>query len=402
MITNLAPHMMKHGFTRLVRAIAATPAQLYGACTTKSIDVVHVEGAISPTIDRYKGRPHPNPQRWQEYVFTYLLTEQDFQASNWFRLAYRINSWVSVIFGKAVTGHHFWQINNEVVSPITVPKGKIWNRELPFYSDNPRIEHPFSTDLASLNLLEDVVFNTSPPAMQLHSAAEFYAIALRQWVDEPEHAYVNMVTAGECLSGLTHYDWGELADSNAQEVIAALQLTQDGERLANLYRNQSRFIGERFVRTLLMDVPESVFTDVEYATDTRCRLTRETIQPALKKAYALRSKFVHTGSTFGVYTSIVAARGKAELWHDFEKDAVPLGHSETVAAVPSDMLKVIRKAVTFIGLERLVRRALIFYLKSNLPQFTQDSIERFRGVHPLSRSPLGGRWTKVHPDKKKA
>lgn len=392
--------MMRHGFTRVVRAIAATPSELYGECRAKSIDVGPVEETLSPTIDRYRGRPH-DPQRWQEYAFTYLLTEQDFQSSNWLQLAQRINSWISVIFGKTVTRHQLLQINNAVLSPATIPKEKIWNRELPFYSDIARTEHPFSMDLSSLQLLEDIVFNVSAPAMQLHSAAEFYATALRQWVNEPEHAYVNMVTAGECLSGLMKYDWNELADSNALEVDAALRSCPDAERLVRLYRHQSRFIGEQFVRTLLIELPDSVCADVEYATDTCCRFTRETLRSALKNAYALRSKFVHTGSTFGVYTSIVAARAKAELWHDFEKCAIPLGHSEAVAAVSSNMLKTVRKAATFIGLERIVRRAVIYYLESHLRQFKEDSSERFRGLLPLASNPIGGRWVKVHPDQTK-
>ena len=86
-------------------------------------------------------------------------------------------------------------------------------------------------DFSSLQLLEHVVFNTSSPAMRLHSAAEFYATALRQWINEPEHAYVNMVTAGECLAGLLEHDWDDLADSNSQDIVAALQASQDANRL---------------------------------------------------------------------------------------------------------------------------------------------------------------------------
>jgi hypothetical protein len=250
MFTDLVSHMMMHGFNQVVRAIAATPAQLYGDCTTQSIDVVQVEPTLSPTIDRYKARPHPDPQRWKEYVLTYLLIEKDFYSSNWLQLARRVNSWISVVFGKTVTEHRLLQVNSAVISPTTIPKEKIWNRELPFYSDKARTEHSCLMDFSSLQLLEHVAFNTSSPAMQLHSAAEFYAIALRQWVNEPEHAYVNMVTAGECLAGLLEHDWDDLADSNSQDIVAALQASQDANRLVLLYRNQARFIGEQFVRAL--------------------------------------------------------------------------------------------------------------------------------------------------------
>ena len=397
---NESNYMRSKGFTRRLRFMTTTPTELYGKCCTASIEANLFLGSQTPTIDTYSGRPHKDPNYHEPVMVSYYLTDADFERHSWLRLADRIVAWMSVVFGKQFTRPVFTQVNGNWEQPTNFQPEKIWNRELPFYSGNPRVDEGEKLDLRSLGVLENIVYSTSIVSKRLNTAAEFYSNALRSWFTDPERAYLDLITAGECLTDLHSFDWNDLADDESKRLVAALRNTAN-ESLARFYEGRATFIASRYVSTLLKDLPDSFLSTTEYAMDAENRFTAETLSKALKKSYHLRSVFVHDGAEFGTYTSILAARARAEMWHDFDGSIKRYGHSEADGAsklISSKLLREIGKAATFIGLERITRAAIIRLCKRNWQTVVSGCDRRMTGPLPPDRYPILGQWVKVHPD----
>ena len=99
-------------------------------------------------------------------------------------------------------------------------------------------------------------------------------------------------------------------------------------------------------------IPKSFFETTE-STQEYGRLTGESLESNVLAAYDLRSRYVHTGERFGVWT------------HTCEHLRL-----ETMLGTPvvndKKYEKLLEKIPTFIGLERIIRMCLLSFMHRHL------------------------------------
>lgn len=176
------------------------------------------------------------------------------------------------------------------------------------------------------------------------TAAIFYARALRTVSHDPEVAYLHLITACERLA-----ETAPLEDVELEAVVRiALQRIEaemhDGARVAGLFRGRMRQLRRRFTALLVSHVDDAFFRRSEGKEPWECFKPSD-FPRAAAAAYDLRSRYVHTGASFG--DLIAPRRNNAERQP-----------GETLHPDP-EMAKILERAPTFIGLERLTRLVLL-------------------------------------------
>jgi len=180
-------------------------------------------------------------------------------------------------------------------------------------------------------------------------AAKLYSQALLLIEEQPDMAYLNLVSAIEALC--SSYDTGikEIASSypNLAHIITQVEPKEVREKLEKELLNVLYFTKKSFVKFVL-DHIEKTFWDESERGPKFARIQPEELENILKRVYDQRSKTLHTGEPFPPFTSY----GMGE--------EIPLGmisggkRWERQDLVPNPHL-----------FERLVNHVLKTYLKRN-------------------------------------
>lgn len=131
-----------------------------------------------------------------------------------------------------------------------------------------------------------------------------------------------------------------------------------------------RQIKRKFLITF-MDLIDDSFFDRTEATQQYAAFKKDDFRSNLAAAYDLRSRYVHTGERFGKW--VEARGGRLE-------EIIP----GTPYGPPADLVKILDKAPTFIGMERVVRYALLRFAAANgLPVFDDPTPPTSAGPETL-------------------
>ena len=144
--------------------------------------------------------------------------------------------------------------------------------------------------------------------------------ALQNAEHNTEVAYLHLITAGELLSGEFRY-----ADTKG--------------------------VKKKFVRVLCSLTDDAFYVNTGEGRG-HGRFTRDNVESSIAAAYDLRSRYLHTGSPFGMWVD--PARGIASS--DLQVGR-PVVEDRRLAAV-------LAAAPTFTGLERLVRYCVLRFMVS--------------------------------------
>jgi Apea-like HEPN len=177
------------------------------------------------------------------------------------------------------------------------------------------------------------------------TATQFYHRALSVAEDDPESAYLHLITAGEILAEALHTPGISLQNPKTEAVFVRIQNEMpDGVKIAKYLRSQMRGIKKQFCASIINQIDNDFFKRREQLVQWDL-FQRNGFKDAIAAAYDLRSRFVHTGFSFG---SWVRARGS---------------YSERQSGVPvlrdKKMAKTIHRAPTLNGLESVMRYALL-------------------------------------------
>jgi hypothetical protein len=185
------------------------------------------------------------------------------------------------------------------------------------------------------------------------TAAKFYAQELRGWEQDAEAAYLDLVTAGEVLSNFFEYDKDALLDDEAKEMIDLIRKhVPNGEVVAGKFASRLRGIKKRFVRTI-MDLVTADFFERTESTYGNGKFDAATFERAIAAAYDLRSKHLHSGAPFGFWVSRLTNGGNEEV------------QSGRPVLQDADLAKVLARAPTLVGLERIIRFCLLRFAEKN-------------------------------------
>ena len=184
------------------------------------------------------------------------------------------------------------------------------------------------------------------------AGARSYASALRMLTIDIEAAYLMLIQALECVSDRSEFSEEELFghDTDLMEHIKWFDSIAGGDRVAKYFKGRLPQINRTVQLTVKASLGEAFFSD------TLGGLRVSEIDRTVSSAYALRSQYVHSGAAFGPW--IEPKKGRAETRELVDADFV-----DATCETP-DLRRVLRKAPTFLGLERLTREVILQVLAS--------------------------------------
>jgi hypothetical protein len=258
---------------------------------------------------------------------------------------------LAVLFGKRIDDHGFLERHGMFSLPRIEALSPIFYREFPFNSNQARADLGIPLNLVEVGRLGGLLDSTphDPDAFEvLLRATRFYLRAIRSFQDDPELAFLDLITCGEVLAGSFHFGDDELYDPATHSLLNEMRATcPGGDKKVDALKGRLRQAKRRFVLSLLELLDESFFSRTE-AKEDWCRLTRDGIEKRLKAAYDLRSYYLHEGLPFA-----------QQMIHLKCLNEVPVGQS---VLTNREWAIALDHAPSFLGMERIVRYCLLRFL----------------------------------------
>lgn len=227
--------------------------------------------------------------------------------------------------------------------------------KLPFQSSKPRDNFPIPLNFVEIKRIIPLLNPEAPLDSKFitafYTASKFYKQALSEFSRDPEIAYLHLITACEVVSNFYDYTWDIIADDHAKSIVECLvnEGSKKAARIASFIKVRTLGIKRKFTKCIVDEID-----DAFYVTSPQLGgFTKANFEPSIKAAYDLRSKYVHTGIGFGKWIM----RPMAGQFID-----VSVG-SPVVA--DDEMRRILAKAPSFFGLERVVRVLLFRFAEKN-------------------------------------
>jgi hypothetical protein len=259
-----------------------------------------------------------------------------------------ICSLLSLLFGKRFDSHGSVESHGSFRLPHLDQFNSLCNSKLPQNSHVPRSDIAVPLDLRQVARIAPLITGNVPDivkARTLYGAAKFYHQALQNAENEPEVAYLHLITAGEILANAHCPESPDYLDESVREILDKVRTgIPDGEKAAKTLASRMRQIKRRFVIALTDLVDDGFFSASTTAPDW-ARLKRDDFGRRVAAAYDVRSRYVHTGVSFGAWT-----------------DPAISGLDEVRGGRPviddGEFAKMLQLAPTYSGLERIIRFCL--------------------------------------------
>tara|TARA_R110002126_G_C10487529_1_gene502748 strand:- start:350 stop:1432 length:1083 start_codon:yes stop_codon:yes gene_type:complete len=260
-------------------------------------------------------------------------------------------SHLSVLFGKRFDFHGLTESSGMYATPELNQYNTLCNHRLPINSHKVRKSFCIPLDITHFNLIERL-FSDESIDKKFHStfqsACKFYYQALQAFEKDPETAYLNLITVGELLSGYYKYEKEDLIDGKMQETLTKIRNElENGEKLANQVLSRILSVKRKFVKTICRLIDDDFYISSECELDFGI-FTKENFESSIAASYDLRSKYVHTGVSFGGWIEARADLNDLQFGKPVEKD--------------KEYAKILAKAPTLVGLERTMRYCLLSFL----------------------------------------
>jgi hypothetical protein len=264
-----------------------------------------------------------------------------------------IGAMLSVLFGKRFETHGPIEMSGSFgvpdLSAFAVPN----NPSLPHIGPKLRADYAVPLEISEARRMQTLFLGDHPDAAArsaFMAAARFYQRALQAIEDDPEVAYLHLITAGEIIANHKPFVEEEHLDEQTRIALARIeQEMEGGAALASQLRGKLRGIKRRFVSAIASYVDPGFFDRTE-ANDAFAAFRADNFTQRLGAAYDLRSKSVHTGRPFG-------------SWIATRNDGAEVQHGEPVIEDDKELARILYRAPTFVGLERVLRYALIGFAR---------------------------------------
>ncbi|QJU60063.1 hypothetical protein HL653_22080 [Sphingomonas sp. AP4-R1] len=256
---------------------------------------------------------------------------------------------LSVLFGKRFDTHGPIEMSGSFgvpdLSAFSIPN----NPSLPHIGPKVRADYPVPLEVSEARRMQPLFLGDHPDAAArsaFMAAARFYQRALQAIEDDPEVAYLHLITAGEIIANHKPFVEEEHIDEQTRAALARIEREMDGgAALASQLRGKLRGIKRRFVSAVASYIDPGFFDRTE-AIDGFSAFRSDNFTQRLAAAYDLRSKSVHTGRPFGSWIAARSDRGEVQS-------------GEPVVEDDRELARILYRAPTFVGLERVLRYALI-------------------------------------------
>lgn len=267
-----------------------------------------------------------------------------------------LSIYLSILYGKRFDNHGLVESLGNFWLPNYLPFGN-YNPILPFNSRKPRPDLEISLSLHEIKRIAPLLHEEQLDSRFEHflvSAGRFYVHALQHAEVQPEIAFLDLITCGEILSYSFHCPSNYLLDDTIKRDLVHIEKEIEGGG-AIVRRIRSRLFGvkRRFVKTILYLLNPYFFQQSE-AKEHYDRFDQEDISARIKAAYDLRSRYVHTGVTFGKYIE--------PLRYFNNEIQMGIGFPDIK---DKELGKILMKSPTLIGMERIMRFCLLRFIHLN-------------------------------------
>lgn len=305
-------------------------------------------------------RGHEGPASRNAFVFVHEVESDETNLSPHVTtgqsMGNLICSYLSVLFGKRFDNHGAIESFGQFFTPDMVQFNQLCNHGLPQNSYKSRVDFSLDLKLSEVKRIDSLLHNKRINEKFLRtfqSAAKFYLLALQNAENDPEVAYLHLITAGEILSYFYDFEKSELYDEETKEILTLIESNLDeGHKVSRIIADKIFHVKKRFLKTILNLVDSNFFQSSE-SNQTYGRFTKDTFKQAVASAYDLRSQYVHTGATFGDRVMLSAGGNNFEILF-----GVPVIENK-------NLKKCLSKAPTYIGLERVIRFSLLRFAQKN-------------------------------------
>jgi hypothetical protein len=291
----------------------------------------------------------------------------------------RIIILISVFFGKAVYEHGFtqwfgcyWLPNMSEVYPNKYyyigPYNQCARKDLSNMMGRHAGDWLNWDKLEPLSPLIDKICDENEFNRFFFTAGEYYLNSLQSLNRDPEIAYLDLIMCGEVLSNFTKFNIenSDFYEPELKAIFDDLATFPNGEEKIKLLKNKIGKVRYRFTQTIASLLNNYYFqnnlNDLSQVRGQKLTylklIDRENIRRHLDSAYVIRSKFVHSGISFGQFIIPIAG-------HVYE---LQIG-KPVIKGAKADFISSLENAPTFVGLERMMRYCLLRF------------IQKYGGVH---------------------
>jgi len=267
---------------------------------------------------------------------------------------------LSVLYGKRFDNHgtvegsgFFWIPNYQDL--VTSP----FYKHYPVYTNSPRQDVSMELDLNNFSAVSK--FISKPENQKLwdcfFNAAKFYLSSIKSIESDLAKAYLDLITCGEILSSYYEYREEELYDSSLLELFQKLEQNNISDKDISLIKKRLYQVKRKFVLTLSKLITNTSFFEKTESIVEDARLTVDNFEKSIKSAYDIRSKYVHGGFQLLPWIDIYGRR------EDFLSEVrIPYIIPDTD---DSELKKLLVTVPNYVGLERIIRFALLRFLHTN-------------------------------------
>jgi hypothetical protein len=259
--------------------------------------------------------------------------------------------YLSILYGKRFDNHGSIESLGLFYRPSSAPID-IYDPRLPFNSRTPRPDLKVELSLHEIKRIAPLMNEEHVDETFLRfllSGGRFYVHALQQAESQPEIAFLDLITCGEILSNFFEYDQDDLLDPQIKNDLAQVEeKIDDGDKIVSRIRNQVFQVKRKFVK-MILHLLSPIFFEQTEAKGPFLELDKSDILQSIKAAYDLRSRYVHTGVSFGGW---IKPNG------GFNNE-VQLG---TPVIDDKELKKILVRSPTLIGMERIMRFCLLRFI----------------------------------------
>ena len=234
-----------------------------------------------------------------------------------------VAAYLSVLFGKRFDSHGLLEGSGLYQIPELGSYNTSCDPKLPFNSHDARKCFAVPLEINQFSMIAGILADPNSRSMdlpRLNAACKFYMQALQNAETNIEVAYLHLITAGEILSGGFRYV-------------------------------DTRGVKKKFVRALCSLLDDGFHAATESSSDFG-RFRPDNVERSIGAAHDLRSRYVHTGVSFGMWIDPTFTLGRNDLQVG-EPVVDDKGFGEILA-----------KAPTFLGLERILRYCILKFMAS--------------------------------------
>lgn len=332
------------------RFLISTPSLLIGDYESTDLRIDHAwpfHGSLNRIRQGWEEGPHS-----RNYFVISLNVEEakpTIAIPDYTHVADRVCAVLSVYYGKRFDNHGPL-ISHGIfgVPELSSGSAAVYFSAAPF-SHKPRKDFEVPLDLRRFPTIAPMLFTeqaTNRFNGVFFTAARFYLRALQVFDHQPEFAYLDLITSGEIIASYKKIPQDVLLDEDTKRVLCRIESEiKDGPEIARRLRGKMRQIRRAFSITLSGLLTDVFYLNSECATEVG-QLRRDQIENRLKASYDLRSEYVHSGIQFGGW---MQPRGptmdEVQVWQPSVGDKA--------------LAKALFLAPTFLGMERIVRFALL-------------------------------------------